>query len=238
MEVGYSDTFKKLGGFHVQKCICDHLKCYEIWKSWVLLKDTHRCGYYFYRSWKNKKDHRDAIYFHLFGPRNYAPDSDNESKKYVAFHHFPIAFLRENNKGPLEYLPSTMVIDCGLDKHDQIRSKGSKKGYFFPVPSHPWACIESDLRGTQAKVQRLSPMEFSSLTFNFQSASLITPDSHTTPEERKRCALLRHIPNDPEGNSRIEQMEQELAQTREQLKIMKACATSKERERSVNLLKH
>ncbi len=239
MEVGYSDNYKKFGGFRVQKCICDHSQCFEIWKSWVLLKDTHRCGYYLIPKFskfptehgKAKNNHRDAIYFHLFGPRNYAPDSEHESKKYVAFHHFPIAFLRENNEGPVDCIHSTMAIEYGLGEHDQIRSNVSDKGHFFAVPSHPWLCVESDLREAQSKVQRLSPMEIPSPIFNFQVASLITPDARTTPEERKRCALLRHIHHDPEGMaSHIEQMEKELAQTREQLKIMKACAMSKESE--------
>jgi len=239
MEVGYSDNFKKFGGYRVQKCICKHSECYEIWKSWVMLKDTHRCGYYLIpkhskfptEHGKTKNDHRNAIYFHLFGPRNYAPDCENESKKYVAFHHFPIAFLCKDNKGPLECINSTTAIDHGLGDHDQIRSKDSKERHYFPVPSHPWACVKRNLIDTQAMLQRLSPIEIPSPTFKVQSAALITPDARTTPEEKKRCALLRNIQHDPEGiASHIERIEKELTQTREQLKIMKACATSKESE--------
>lgn len=141
-----------VNGYARRTCLCKRPECVQIWTHWATVNDSKRAGFTRLPIYRTKKTEHaltlnsfcNSVYANIFG--NGTPAPKDNVVRYIANHHFPLAFLQDDNRGVLDAvdisrLPTELKEKFG--RHDKI-PHGRNKGFHFPLPCVSWKDVQRD----------------------------------------------------------------------------------------------
>lgn len=143
----------RIHGVIRRPCICSRPACASHFRAYAKADDRKRVGYFQLPDFAHKEHTdrgkivnacRDSMYFHAVGHGHKAPRKKGHT--YVAYHHFPIKLLQDNNKGPIvSFDPNDFpALSLKIGKHDKIKY-GPEKGRHYAVPCNAWANVVTEV---------------------------------------------------------------------------------------------
>jgi hypothetical protein len=192
-------------GLYKHKCLCSDPRCEDAWKRWVDLNDDRRCGFVQLHlapleentaSQQAEMRWLGVVYHHIVGFGTKVPrraGASDQTRTYVAFHHWNPALLQPNNKGPVSLTTIAMGKTLGYSNSDRLPAETIEEAGYFAAPNYIYERMNIDLE--IAERSALIDSEISPA-----SAVSVAPQ-RKTPRQRKVDHLIRQAEFDPESTA-------------------------------------